>query len=150
MQEKRKTSHRERGTGRISFIARHAFVENHCDGEIVLKTAMSATVQLPRAERYRLTHFAGDSCAECYIIKRPSQGRPYRISDDSAAVAPFIPLYYLSPTHRSPNGKIPRFLCCRVSTPSRASRRFRQARLSLPHADPHSRSGSRARYAHLS
>lgn len=39
----------------LPIIARHAVIENHCDGEIVLKTAMSATVQLPRAERLRET-----------------------------------------------------------------------------------------------
>lgn len=48
----------------LPILARSAVIENHCDGEILLRTAMSATLQLTQAKQYRLTHFAGDWSAE--------------------------------------------------------------------------------------
>lgn len=48
----------------LPIIARSVVIENKCDGDIILRSAMSATLQLPKAKNYRLTHFAGDSEAE--------------------------------------------------------------------------------------
>lgn len=48
----------------LPIIACSVVIENHCDGELLLHTVMSATLQLPPIQQYRLTHFAGDWGAE--------------------------------------------------------------------------------------
>lgn len=50
--------------GDLAMIARSAVITNHTDGKIILRSAMSASLQLPSARDYRLTHFAGDWGAE--------------------------------------------------------------------------------------
>ena len=50
--------------GDLALISRSAVITNHTDGKVLLRSAMSATLQLPRGEDYRLTHFAGAWGAE--------------------------------------------------------------------------------------
>lgn len=50
--------------GDLPLISRHAVIENHTDGKVILRSAMSATLELPLGEDYRLTHFAGEWGAE--------------------------------------------------------------------------------------
>ena len=50
--------------GDLPLISRSAVITNKTDGEVILRSAMSATLQLPRGERFRLTHFSGDWGAE--------------------------------------------------------------------------------------
>lgn len=45
--------------GDLALISRSGVITNHTNGKVLLRSAMSATLQLPRGEDYRLTHFAG-------------------------------------------------------------------------------------------
>lgn len=46
--------------GDLPVIARSAVITNRTEGEVILRSAMSATLQLPLGEKFRMTHFAGD------------------------------------------------------------------------------------------
>lgn len=50
--------------GGLPLIERYAVITNDCNGDIILRSAMSATLQLPNIKKYRLTHFTGDWGAE--------------------------------------------------------------------------------------
>lgn len=50
--------------GDLPLISRYAVITNNCDGNVELKTAMSAVLQLPIEQNFRLTHFAGEWGAE--------------------------------------------------------------------------------------
>lgn len=53
-----------RSFGDLALISRSAVITNNTDGKVILRSAMSATLQLPCGEDYRLTHFAGEWGAE--------------------------------------------------------------------------------------
>ena len=50
--------------GDLPLISRSTVITNNTDGKVILRTAMSATLELPMGEDYRLTHFAGEWGAE--------------------------------------------------------------------------------------
>ena len=48
----------------MAIISRSAVITNKTDGKVILRSAMTANLQLPVAEDYRLTHFSGSWGAE--------------------------------------------------------------------------------------
>ncbi len=88
--------------GDLPVISRSAVITNNTDGDVILRSAMSATLQLPRGEKFRMTHFAGDWGSEymrqetvlshsktvietSYLTDAASHAVPFFALDDGAA-----------------------------------------------------------------
>ncbi|MGN1129044.1 MAG: alpha-galactosidase, partial [Candidatus Flemingiibacterium sp.] len=81
----------------LPLISRSAVITNNCSGEVILRSAMSATVQLPRGAEWRLTHYAGEWGAEYERQQsRLGQGRivleTSYLTDAAAHIVPFFAL----------------------------------------------------------
>ncbi len=81
----------------LPLISRSAVITNNCSGEVILRSAMSATVQLPRGVEWRLTHYAGEWGAEYERQQsRLGQGRivleTSYLTDAAAHIVPFFAL----------------------------------------------------------
>ena len=81
----------------LPLISRSAVITNNCSGEVILRSAMSATLQLPRGENWRLTHFAGEWGAEYQRQQtKLGQGRivleTSYLTDAAAHIVPFFAL----------------------------------------------------------
>lgn len=87
----------------LPLISRSAVITNSCAGEVILRSAMSATVQLPRGVDWRLTHYAGDWAAEYERQQtRLSQGRiVLETSYLTDAVSHIFPFFALDEEGRS-------------------------------------------------
>lgn len=83
--------------GDLPLIGRRAIIENHTDGKVILRSAMSATLELPLGEDYRMTHFAGEWGAEYQPHKQMvTQGgillETNYLTDAAAHILPFFTL----------------------------------------------------------
>lgn len=81
----------------LPLISRSAVITNHCSGEVIFRSAMSATVQLPRGIDWRMTYFAGDWGAEYERQQsKLGQGRivleTSYLTDAASHVIPFFAL----------------------------------------------------------